>query len=103
MGERICLQRSEGSDRISIPSAPTHFCPYLAALMCSGLLRWFTSLFSEGIILAKGEKGVGWPTLLSCLPTKYFFVCLSPIFHLILTVLIGFLCKFILLVIYDVP
>lgn len=48
--------------------------------MCLGLMKWFTSLFSEGIISASGENGVGWPPLLVCSTMKYFFVCLFPFF-----------------------
>lgn len=79
-GQEDFLLEMEKGDGISLSSAPPFFNPYMATVMCSGLLRWFTSLFSEGIILARGEMGVGWPTLLAFSPMKYFFVCLFPVF-----------------------
>lgn len=81
-GQEDFLLEMEKSDGISLSSAPPFFInPYIATVMCSGLLRWFTSLFSEGIILARGAMGVGWPTLLAFSPMKYFFVCLFSPHH----------------------
>ena len=73
---------------------PTHFCmPYMAAVMCSGLLRWFTSLFSKGIILQGGRRGLVGLLYKPVLLLNKSLSCLFSAFHLITLVLISFVCQ----------